>query len=50
MKPFTSRLHTVLVLLGNCYMETVCVDPERPVMERHWVIRRYVDYSKVCLL
>jgi len=50
MPRFQSRLHTVLVILSNCYMEMVCVDPELPVMQRHWVIRRTVDFDSVCLL
>lgn len=45
MNRFQSHLRTVLVLLANCYMETVCVDPEQAIMQRHWVIRRYVDYG-----
>lgn len=50
MNSFQSRLHTVLVLLSGCYMEMVCVDPEQPELQRHWVIRRYVDYGSVVLL
>ena len=39
-------LHTVLILLANCYMEMVCVDPEKPELQRHWLIRRTVDLAK----
>lgn len=48
MNRFQSHLHTVLVLLSGCYMETACVDPELPVMRRHWLIRRTVDYAQIC--
>lgn len=44
------RLHTVIILLANAYMEIACFDPEQPELKRHWVIRRTADYSKVCLL
>ena len=47
---FTSHLHTALFLLANCYMEMVCVDPEKPELQRHWIIRRTVDYGSVVLL
>ena len=50
MNGFQSRLHTVLVLLSGCYMEMACVDPEKPELQRHWLIRRTVDYSRVVLL
>jgi hypothetical protein len=43
------RLHTVLVLLAGGYLEVVCPNMEAPEMLRHWVIRRTVDYSRICL-
>lgn len=44
----TSRLHTVIVLLANAYMEIACPDMELPEMRRHWLIRRTVDLGSVC--
>ena len=41
------RLHTVLVLLANAYMEIACPDMEQPELARHWFIRRSVDYGSV---
>lgn len=43
------RLHTVIVLLSNAYVEIACPDMELPELRRHWLIRRTVDYSQVCL-
>lgn len=43
------RLHTVIVLLANGYMEIACPNMEAPEMQRHWVIRRTVDFKHVCL-
>jgi len=45
-----SRLHTEIILLANGYMEVVCPDHELPEMQRHWIIRRTVDYKAICLL
>ncbi|WP_157915121.1 hypothetical protein [Paraburkholderia acidicola] len=45
-----SRLHTEIILLANGYMEVACPDYELPEMNRHWLIRRVVDYGVVCLL
>lgn len=42
-------LHTVIVLLANAYMEIACPDMEAPELHRHWVIRRTVDYSQICI-
>lgn len=42
------RLHTVLVLLANAYIEIACADMELPELHRHWQIRRTVDYGQVC--
>lgn len=42
------KLHTVLVLLANAYMELTCIDPWMVESKRHWVIRRTVDYSRIC--
>lgn len=39
------RLHTVIVILSGGYMEIACVNPEAPEMQRHWVIRRTVDFA-----
>jgi hypothetical protein len=46
--PF-NYVHTVLVLLANAYMELACPNMEQPEMRRRWVIRRTVDYSRICL-
>jgi hypothetical protein len=43
------KLHTVLVMLANAYMEMTCIDPWETEVRRHWVIRRTVDYSRICL-
>lgn len=43
------KLHTVIVYLANAYMEICCIDPWLPELKRHWVIRRTVDYSRVCM-
>jgi hypothetical protein len=42
------RLHIVIVLLSNAYLEIACPDMEQPEMHRHWMIRRTVDYGQVC--
>lgn len=42
------RLHTVIVLLSNAYLEIACPDMELPEIRRHWMIRRTVDYGQVC--
>lgn len=44
-----SKLHTVIVLLANAYLEVVCWDYDLPALQQHWVIRRTVDLSRVCL-
>jgi hypothetical protein len=41
------RLHTVLVLLSGGYLEVACPNPEQSELNRHWVIRRTVDWSQV---
>lgn len=41
------RLHTVIVLLANAYLEVACPDPEQPELKRHWQIRRTVDYRLI---
>jgi hypothetical protein len=42
-------MHTEIVLLAGGYMEVTCYDPWMPELKRHWVIRRTVDYSRICL-
>ncbi len=49
MNPVISKLHTVIVLLSNAYLEIACVDMERSELRRHWVVRRTVDYSRICI-
>ena len=44
-----SKLHTVLVMLSGGYMELTCIDPWMAESKRHWVIRRTVDYNRICL-
>lgn len=41
---------TQIILLSSAYMEVCCIDPWLPEMKRHWIIRRTVDYSQICLL
>ena len=41
------RLHTVLVLLANAYLEIACPDMEQPELRRHWLMRRTVDLNHV---
>jgi hypothetical protein len=43
------KLHTVIILLANAYMELTCIDPWMPELKRHWVLRRTVDYRNVCM-
>lgn len=43
------KLHTELVLLAYAYLEVTCIDPWLEGTKRHWVIRRTVDYSRICL-
>jgi hypothetical protein len=43
------KLHTVIVLLANAYIELCCIDPWMADTKRHWVTRRTVDYSRICL-
>jgi hypothetical protein len=42
-------MHTEIILLANGYMEVVCIDPWLEGIKRHWLIRRTVDYSRICL-
>ena len=42
-------MHTVIILLTNAYMEMACYDPWLPEAKRHWIYRRTVDYSGICL-
>jgi uncharacterized tellurite resistance protein B-like protein len=44
-----SKLHTVIIVLANAYLEIACADYDLPEMQRHWVIRRTVDLSRICL-
>jgi hypothetical protein len=40
-------MHTVITLLANGYMECVCFDMWLPELQRHWLYRRTVDYSRI---
>lgn len=42
-------MHTEIVLLANGYMEVATWDMWRPPMLRHWIFRRIVDYSRICM-
>ena len=42
-------MHTVIVLLASAYIEVGCYDPWMPEIKRHWLVRRTVDYSRICL-
>ena len=42
-----SKLHTVIVILANAYLEIACADYDLPEIHRHWTIRRTVDYRHV---
>lgn len=41
------RLHTEIVPLAGGYLEVACLDMERPALQRHWQIRRVVDWKHV---
>lgn len=43
------HIHTAIVLLANGYLEVACFDMERTELRRHWVVRRTVDYSRICI-
>jgi hypothetical protein len=43
------KLHNVIILLANAYMELTCIDPWMIESKRHWVIRRTVDYNRICI-
>jgi len=42
-------MHTEITLLANAYMEMFCWDMWEAPTKRHWIIRRTVDYSRICL-
>lgn len=42
-------MHTEIVLLACAYLEVLCYDYWLPENRRHWVVRRTVDYSRICL-
>jgi hypothetical protein len=42
-------MHTEITLLANAYMEMFCWDMWEVATKRHWIIRRTVDYSRICL-
>jgi hypothetical protein len=42
-------MHTQIALLANAYIEMFCWDVWQPETKRHWIIRRTVDYSRICL-
>ncbi|MDY7802800.1 hypothetical protein U0E23_10010 [Burkholderia stagnalis] len=41
------RVHTEIVPLAGGYLEVACPDMERPALQRHWQIRRVVDWKHV---
>jgi hypothetical protein len=42
-------IHTVITPLANAYIEVACGDMHLPETQRHWTIRRTVDYSRITL-
>jgi len=42
-------MSTSIVLLANGYLEIVCIDSWAPPLLRHYLIRRTVDYGRVCV-
>ena len=44
-----TKLHTVITPLANAYIEVACGDMHLPETQRHWTIRRTVDYSRITL-
>lgn len=42
-------MSTSITLLANGYLEIVCTDPWRPLLNRHYIIRRTVDYASICI-
>lgn len=40
-------MSTTITLLANGYLEVICFDPWMPPMQRHYQIRRTVDYRSV---
>jgi hypothetical protein len=41
-------MSTSITILSGGYMEIACIDPWLAPLLRHYVIRRTVDYSRVC--
>lgn len=47
---FESKRYWQILLLANCIMEIVCLNPWEPdPLLREWKISRYVNYNDVCL-
>ena len=42
-------IHTVITPLANAYIEVACGHMHLPETQRHWTIRRTVDYSRITL-
>lgn len=42
-------MSTSITLLANGYLEIVCTDPWRSPLCRHYIIRRTVDYTSICV-
>ena len=42
-------IRTVITPLANAYIEVACGDMHLPETQRHWTIRRTVDYSRITL-
>jgi hypothetical protein len=42
-------VHTVITPLANAYIEVACADMWLPETQRHWTIRRTVDYTRICI-
>ena len=43
------HIHTAIVLLANGYIEVCCPNYDASELRRHWVVRRTVDYSRICI-
>jgi hypothetical protein len=42
-------MSTSITLLANGYIEIVCTDPWLSLLQRHYFIRRTVDYASICI-
>lgn len=43
-----TAMSTSITVLSGGYMEIACIDPWLAPLLRHYVIRRTVDYARIC--